>query len=108
MEFIEYLQKGLLASAVELMQRYPELPQAESLSAMESAVREMTGQLGKVVLGEWLTKQDPKYPAASVVCSCGEMAHYERRREAVTITLQGRVSYRRAYYRCECGQGCCP
>jgi Uncharacterised protein family (UPF0236) len=90
------------------MQRYPELPQAESLSAMESAVREMMSQLGQVVLGEWLTKQDPKYPAEGVACRCGKVAHYERRREAITLTLQGRVSYRRAYYGCECGQGCCP
>jgi hypothetical protein len=108
MEFIEYLQKGLLSGALELMSSYGELPQAESLSAMERAVRAMTSQLGQVVLGEWLTKQDAKYPADNVACSCGEQAHYERRREAMTITLQGRVSYRRAYYRCGCGRGCCP
>lgn len=108
MEFIEYLQKGLLATAIELMKGYPELPQAESLSAMENAVRELTSQLGQVVLGEWLTQQEPKYPAEKVGCSCGGSAHYERRREAMSITLQGRVSYRRAYYRCKCGQGCYP
>lgn len=108
MEFIEYLKKGLLSQARELMASYGQLPEAESLSAMESMVRDMTSQIGQVVLGEWLTKQDPKYPADRVACPCGEQAHYERRREAMTLTLQGRVSYRRAYYRCECGQGCCP
>ncbi len=99
MEFIEYLQKGLLESAVEWMDPYPELPQAESLSGMESAVRDMTSQLGQMVLGAWLTQQDPKYAAETIACSCGKQADYERRREATTITLQGRVSYR-------CG--CCP
>src|SRR5437016_2153150 len=108
MEFIEYLGKGLLAAANELMSKYGELPEAESLSAMESAVREMTSVLGQAVLGEWLTGQDAKYPADSVACSCGGQAHYERRREAMTITLHGRVRYGRAYYRCACGQGCCP
>jgi len=108
MEFIEDLQKRLLMAAHELMSSYSELPQAESLSAMESAVRKMTSVLGQAVLGEWLTKQDAKYPADTVACACGGQAHYERRREAMTITLHGRVSYRRAYYRCACGQGCCP
>ena len=108
MEFIEYLTKGLLSRAKELLDGYGELPVAESLSGMENAVRELTSQLGQAVLGEWLTKQDGKYPADSVRCECGQQARYERRREAMTLTLQGRVSYRRAYYRCECGRGCCP
>ena len=60
---------------------------------------EMTSALGQGVLGEWLTGQDAKYPADRVACACGGEAHYERRREAMTITLDGRVSYRRAYYR---------
>jgi hypothetical protein len=108
MEFIDYLQKGLLTAAMELIKSYPELAHAESLSAMESSVRELTTQLGQVVLGEWLLKQDPKYAPACVPCSCGKQAHYERRRAATTLTLQGRVRYRRAYYRCSCGQGCYP
>ena len=108
MEFIEELQKRLLWAAHELMSSYGQLPQAENLSVMESAVRDMTSVLGQAVLGEWLTGQDAKYPADTVACACGRQAHYERRREALTITLHGRVSYRRAYYRCECGQGCCP
>lgn len=108
MEFIENVQKGLMSSATELMKSYGEVPRAESLSGMESAVREMSNALGQAVLGEWLTKQDAKYPADSVECACGGQAHYERRREAKTLTLHGRVSYRRAYYRCGCGRGCCP
>jgi hypothetical protein len=108
MEFIEYLQKGLLAAANELMSAYGEMPTAESLSAMENAVRRMTCALGQAVLGEWLTKADAKYPEDTLICECGEQTHYERRREGTTITLVGRVSYRRAYYRCACGKGCCP
>src|SRR5258708_37207530 len=108
MEFIEYLGKGLLAAANELMSKYGELPEAESLSAMESAVRDMTSALGQAVLGEWLTGQDAKYPAETVACGCGEQAHYERRREAKTLTLHGRGSYRRAYFRGGSGRGGCP
>ncbi len=89
MEFIEELEKRLILAGHEFMSSYGELPQAESLSVMESAVREMTGALGQAVLGEWLTGQEAKYPADSVECACGGQAHYERGREA--------VSYRRAY-----------
>lgn len=108
MEFIEYLQNGLLSRAHELIGSYGQVPVADSLSAMEEAVRGLTSQVGQVVMGEWLSQQDGKYPAEKVGCECGAEAHYERRREAMTITLHGRVSYRRAYYRCECGRGCCP
>lgn len=106
MEFIEYLQNGLLSRARELMADFGTLPTAASLSMMESAVQGLTSVLGQTVLGDWLTKQEGKYPAERVACECGEQAHYERRREAVTITLLGRVSYERAYYRCGCGRGC--
>lgn len=70
---------------------------------MENAVRDLTSQLGQVVLGAWLTHQDPKYPVERVTCSCGAPACYERRREAMTITRQGRVRYRRAY---DVGEAC--
>ena len=90
------------------MSSYGELPAAESLSAMESAVRDKTSALGQRVLGEWLSQQDAKYPADTVECPCGERAQSERRREAMSLTLHGRVSYRRAYYRCGGGRGCGP
>lgn len=107
MEFIEYLEKGLLSRVGELIEGYGELPRAESLSGMENAVRAITSRLGQAVLGAWLTGQEAQYPADTVACECGQQAQYERRREALTITLHGRVSYRRAYYRCACGRGCC-
>lgn len=75
---------------------------------MESAVLGMTSVLGQTGLGEWLSKQEGKDPADRVACECGGQAHDERRREAVSLTLLGRVSYERAYYRCGCGRGCCP
>ncbi len=108
MEFSEYMEKGLLSSVKELIKAYPGVPGVKSLSAMEGAVQAVTMAVGQAILGEWLTSQDEKYPSEKVGCECGGQAHYERRREAMTITTQGRVSYRRAYYRCSCGQGRCP
>ncbi len=89
MEFIEYLENGLLRRARELIESCGPPPSAANLRAMESAVLGMTSVAGQAVLGEWLPQQDAKYPADTVACACGGQAHYERRREAVAITLQG-------------------
>jgi hypothetical protein len=57
-------------------------------------------------MGQWLAAQDEKYPAAQDECACGSQANYVRRREGVSLTLVGRVKYRRAYYVCPaCHEG---
>lgn len=99
------MPNGLLSRARDLISGYGEGLAAESVRAMESAVRELTSQVGQVVLSEGLSRQEGKYPADSVAGECGGQASYERRWEAMTLTMHGRVSYRRAYYRCGCGQG---
>ena len=75
--------------------------QAESLSAMEVEVKHMLHEVGGEVLRQWLEAQDGKYPADEQGCACGQKAHYVRRREGVSLTLLGRVRYRRAYYVCD-------
>ena len=88
------MQKTLIVAASELINNYGELASAERLSVMESAGREMSSALGQGVLGEWLTKPDATTPADSVACAGAEQAHDERRREALSIRLHGRLSYR--------------
>jgi hypothetical protein len=108
MEFNTYLADGLMAAAKALVEGYGGERVGVSLAAMESMVQGVVQQVGNSLLSSWLNVQEGKYPADEVKCSGGGMAKYVRQREAVTITLQGRVSYRRAYYGCECGQGCSP
>jgi hypothetical protein len=108
MDFITYMQAQLLAAVETAAKNYDGEVSAESLSAMEVAVKGLSQAVGQASLTEWLNKQDPKYAADSVPCECGKVAHYVRRREGVTLTLLGRVHYQRAYYVCECGQGVCP
>lgn len=105
MDFITHLKNGLLSVLPGLIEAYAGQVDAESLSVMERQIKQMTHELGNDLLQAWLTAQEPKYPADEQPCSCGETARYERRREGVAITLQGRVRYRRAYYRCACGRG---
>lgn len=108
MEFTTYVQAGLLSALNALIADYRGTVEAESLSQMELQVQALSQAVGQATLTGWLGRQAPKYAADSVRCACGGEAHFERRREAVTLTLQGRVTYRRAYYRCACGRGCCP
>ena len=51
----------------------------------------------------------PRYPDQRVACACGGQAAYQRQRAAQVQTVQGQVTYQRAYYRCaDCHQGHCP
>lgn len=108
MEFSTALQSSMMESVEDFMQNYAGEDRASSLQAMEQALQSTLQAVGQSVLRGWVERQEAKYPADSLPCACGQVGRYERRRQAVTLTLQGRVSYRRAYYRCACGQGWCP
>jgi hypothetical protein len=108
MEFSVYLQEGLVAAAETLIRKYEGDRAAGSLAEMEQVVQGILHQVGCSVVKEWLEGQESKYPAEKTDCPCGRQAEYVRRRTAVSITLHGKISYRRAYYVCECGQGQCP
>lgn len=108
MEFITYLEAGLIAAAERLIGSYEGERTAGSLAAIEQAVQGIAHAVGRCVVKEWVEVQAPKYPVEKVACECGKQAKYVRQREAVSITLHGKISYRRAYYVCECGQGQCP
>lgn len=110
MEFITYVQTRLTESLTTIIQDYRGEIAVNSLSELETAVKQMTHQLGNAVISQTLEAQDGKYPADQATCPhCGGSAKYVRRRAGRVITLQGRVTYRRAYYGCEhCGQGHSP
>ena len=96
MEFTTYLTDGLVEAAQRLVRNYSGDCQAESLAIMEQGIQGVVQEVAKCVTGEWLEKQDGQYPADTDGCECGEQARYVRQREAVSITLHGRVRYRRA------------
>ena len=101
MDFITYLKEALKNEVPKAMAAYRGEATAASLSEMEVEIKQMTHELGNEVLKQWLEAQDEKYPADDRVCDCGGRAGYVRRKEGMTITLEGRVYYRRAYYVCE-------
>ena len=106
MDFITYLQQRLSAYLPEVIAAYEGEIKATSLGEMEVAVKAAMHELGNQVLTEWVEAQEEKYPSEHRTCSCGKAAQYVRRRAGMAITLQGRMSYRRAYYLCAtCGKG---
>ncbi len=76
---------------------------------VESTLRQFLVQMGAACLGVYLSGQDPRYPARTMPCACGEKASYYFRRLAKVVSVFGRVTYRRAYYVCSsCSQGQSP
>jgi len=109
MDFITHVQTGLIAALPGIIASYAGEVAAETVSEMEKCVKEMTHAVGNAMMQQWLEAQDEKYPERQQACECGGQAEYMRRRAGMTITLQGRVYYRRAYYLCrECGRGYVP
>lgn len=106
MEFITYLKQRLGEQVTVIMAEYEGEITATDLSEIETAVKHMTHEIGNDIIQQVIEAQDDRYPADYCTCpQCGGLAKYERRREGMVITLQGRVYYRRAYYLCACGQG---
>jgi len=91
----------------KIMAGYDKKIKANSLSEMEVEIRQMCHELGGAIVAECLEAQTPKYPEDHVTCpNCGGVAGYVRRRTGMSITLFGRIYYRRPYYGCErCHQG---
>ncbi|MBM3190971.1 MAG: ISKra4 family transposase [Chloroflexi bacterium] len=80
-----------------------------SVSEMERRIREALLGLGRFLLNAWLALQEGPYPAQRIACRCGAEAEYLSKRDAVLLTMLGRVTYQRAYYLCpRCHHGCCP
>ena len=101
MDFITQVQETLLSHLPTIVEDYQGKTEAENLSEMEKQVKQMAHDLGNEVMRLWLEAQDEKYPSDQKACECGADAKYVRRREGMSITVQGRVYYRRAYYLCE-------
>ncbi len=110
MDVITYMQRSMMQQIPEMIESYEGDVSAGSLSEMEKAVKQMTHELGNEIMCQWLEAQEPKYADDHQDCpNCGDQATYGRRRKGMSITLQGRVYYRRAYYQCSsCHQGFYP
>ena len=95
MDFITYVEQAMKEALPGLIESYRGEIRANDLSEMERHIKQLGQAVGNELMKQWLESQDEKYPAADRPCSCGGQAKYIRRREGMSITLQGRVYYQR-------------
>jgi len=80
--------------------------QEHSLAEAEQHVVRLLKELGSTLLAGLCSLAAPTSPAASIPCSCGQEAAYQRHRSAQVTTLLGPISITRPYYLCAaCGVG---
>ena len=78
------------------------------IAQIERRMREMLRQIGKQMLGKFLSSMQAT-PAKEIECQCGGRLIYQRMRPAMVISVFGRVEYERAYYAgCQCKEGLAP
>lgn len=94
----------------ELVRYSEELGESGGVMAIEEEMRAVLQQVGAKGLGQVLNKQDErKERKRELHCQCGQQAEYQRKREAVVVSVFGRVHYWRGYYLCPfCHQGHAP
>jgi hypothetical protein len=57
----------------------------------------------------YISRADPGRESLAVPCACGRPAQFHSRREAVVLSVFGRVRYKRRYYVCaHCHKGQIP
>ena len=108
MEFsTKVIEKMAAIMAEELGQL---LPAAKDIREVETGMRELLQKVGAEALGRYLEQADEAHPLEKEKeCECQGRQRYLFRREAVILSVFGRVSYKRRYYVCkECGCGACP
>jgi len=86
------------------------MPAPQDIREIETGMRDMLRQVGAEGLKRYLERADEAEPLAKEKdCECQGQQQYLFRREAVILSVFGRVSYKRRYYTCpSCGNGLCP
>jgi predicted SprT family Zn-dependent metalloprotease len=94
----------------EMGQYSEELAEEGGVMAIEEEMREVLRQVGAKGLGKVLSQQEErKERKHALACKCGQQAEYQRQREAVVMSVFGRVHFIRGYYLCRhCHQGQAP
>lgn len=86
------------------------MPAPENICAVEREMRELLRRVGAEALSQYLERLDEAEPLEKEKkCECGGKQEYLFRREAVILSVFGRVRYKRRYYVCSsCRKGRSP
>jgi hypothetical protein len=80
------------------------------IMGLENNLRQLQKEIGRQALSQYLSRDCAEgEQVASIRCACGGEARHHSWREAVVLSVFGRVRYKRRYYLCEkCHQGIFP
>lgn len=79
------------------------------IMGLETQLREVLKEVGGKALSGYLSRANPSGESDTLACTCGGIAKFHSRREAVILSVFGRVQYRRRYYVCDrCHKGQMP
>jgi hypothetical protein len=86
------------------------LPEPQDIREVETSMRKLLQRVGAEGLKQYLEQADKAEPQEKEKeCECQGKQEYLFRREAVILSVFGRVSYKRRYYVCSsCGKGHSP
>lgn len=73
----------------------------EGIRMVETTMRTFLREVGAKALGAYLERKDEQLKEPEKVCECGGQMNYLFKRQAVILSVFGRVSYRRSYHTCE-------
>lgn len=86
------------------------IPEAGDIREVETGMRQMLRKVGVEALKRYLEREDEAERLEKTkACECQGQQEYQFRRQAVILSVFGRVSYKRRYYTCSsCGGGQSP
>ena len=86
------------------------MPEAGDIREVETGMRKLLRKVGAEALKRYLERVDESEPLEkSKACECQGQQEYQFRREAVIVSVFGRVRYKRRYFSCgSCGSGQSP
>jgi len=108
MEFSTKVVEKMAEIMAEEMEKL--LPEPQDIREVETSMRKLLQRVGGEALRRYLEHADEaERQEKEKECQCRGKQQYLFRREAVILSVFGRVSYKRGYYVCpECGRGQSP
>ena len=71
------------------------------IRAVETMMREFLREVGAEVLKRYLERKDEEIREREKPCECGSKQVYRCKRQAVIVSVFGRVGFKRGYHTCE-------
>jgi hypothetical protein len=107
---MQFSTKVIEAMAQLLVQELEKIETGDQgIMGVEKHIREVLKAVGAQTLSQYLSRPNPAGETPAIACSCGGQAQFHSWREAVVLSVFGRVRYKRRYYVCaHCHKGQMP